>query len=107
MPRTGSHLKIEKLGDAVLGVVLHGDRNRPEPESFRVHFPGGHVDISRCTDGTYWVHIGTPRADFASPDGEPMGEIFDMRIDRESGVETPVYGGAYHVAARVRIRNGS
>ncbi len=45
------------MGDAVLGVRLHGDPRRPEPDSFRVHFPGGVVDLERCTDGSYWVHV--------------------------------------------------
>lgn len=57
MPKTGAHLRIEPLGDNVLGVKLHGDKRRPEPDSFRVEFPGGLVDLERCTDGSYWVHV--------------------------------------------------
>ena len=38
-------------------VVLSGDKRKPEPDSFRVEFPGGKVDIERCTDGSYWVHV--------------------------------------------------
>lgn len=55
--KTGGHLKIESMGTAVLGVTLEGDKRKPEPDSFMVRFPGGIVDIERCTDGSYWVHV--------------------------------------------------
>lgn len=57
MPKTGSHLRIKPFGDNVLGVTLEGDPKRPEPISFCVKYPGGEVDIERCTDGSYWVHL--------------------------------------------------
>ena len=40
-----------------LPIYLEGNPKKPEPESFRVHFPGGVVDIERCTDNSYWVHV--------------------------------------------------
>lgn len=55
--KTGSHLKIRELGSNTLGVKLEGNPKKPEPDSFRVHFPGGCVDIERCSDGDYWVHV--------------------------------------------------
>lgn len=55
--KTGSHLRIKPFGDNVLGVKLEGNPRKPEPDSFRVEFPGGEVDIERCTDGSYWVHV--------------------------------------------------
>jgi hypothetical protein len=56
--KTGSHLRIHSnFGDDVLGVTLEGNPKKPEPNSFRVQFPGGNVDIERCTDGSYWVHV--------------------------------------------------
>ncbi len=55
--KTGGHLKIEQLGDSVQGVRLLGDPRKPEHESFRLEFPGGVVDLQRCTDGSYWVHV--------------------------------------------------
>jgi hypothetical protein len=56
MPKTGSHLRIVQFGEKSMGVELEGNPNKPEPESFRVEFPGGIVDIERCEDGSYWVH---------------------------------------------------
>ena len=45
---TGKHLKIKKMGDAVLGVKLEGNPQKPEPIYFRVVLPFGDVDIARC-----------------------------------------------------------
>ena len=57
MPATGSHLKIQSFGSHVLGVQLEGNPRKPEPDEFRVMFPGGDVSVVRCTDGSYWAHI--------------------------------------------------
>ena len=48
----GSHLKIKKMGDAVLGVRLEGNPEKPEPIHFRVVLPFGDVDIVRTTPRT-------------------------------------------------------
>jgi hypothetical protein len=53
--KTGQHLKIKPLGDAVLGVELEGRPAKPEPIHFRVIFPGGVVDVTRVAEGDYWV----------------------------------------------------
>lgn len=55
--KTGGHLKIRSFGDNVLGVTLEGNPKKPEPISFRVEFPGGQIDIERCADNSYWVHV--------------------------------------------------
>lgn len=56
---------------------LFGDTKRkPEKPYTIVLFPGGSVEISRCTDGTYWVHVATKREH-----GQPNGRIVNARID--------------------------
>jgi len=82
---TGKHLKIKSLGDAVLGVVLEGNPRKPEPDSFRVHFPGGCVEIARCSDGlSYWVHtvVDTPEklAEHDPESGKPPARITEARL---------------------------
>ncbi len=83
--KTGSHLKIKSMGTDVLGVELEGNPNKPEPIYFRVAFPFGDVDIVRCQDNTYWVHI---RIDHENAGlnirGEPRGKFIDARIDLTS-----------------------
>jgi hypothetical protein len=53
-------------------ITFNGDRKNPEPETGVIQFPGGHIEVSRCTDNTYWVHVG-----FVSG-----ANIVEGRIDR-------------------------
>lgn len=43
--------------DDAVQITFDGDRRRPEPSTAVLKFPGGHVELARCTDGTYWVHV--------------------------------------------------
>jgi len=38
-------------------VVFDGDKRNPEPSMGVIQFPGGHVEVSRCSDGSYFAHI--------------------------------------------------
>lgn len=58
--------------DAVT-VIFNGDRRHPEPSTGIIKFPGGHVEVTRCSDGTYWAHIATVAG----------VNILEGRIDRE------------------------
>lgn len=108
--KTGTHFKVQEFSDAVMGVELFGDRKRPEPEYFRVRFPGGDVDLSRLDDGSYWVHLRVDRPDDG---GDPYREhgfarIVDARLDvrGKHAAETNAgdfnHPGLYHVALRVQ-----
>lgn len=38
-------------------IILKGNPNTPEPSTVIVKFPGGQVEISRCSDGKkFWAH---------------------------------------------------
>lgn len=43
--------------DDACTVIFKGNKRNPEPSTGIIKFPGGHVEVSRCTDGTYWAHI--------------------------------------------------
>ena len=111
---TGSHLKVKSMGDAVLGVKLNGTTKTPEPESFRVVFPGGSVDITRCDDNSYWVHIARNIEDRCiGQDHIQPGYMIDGRVDIEgqhSGhelankIDDPM---VEHVAIRVALSPAS
>lgn len=102
-------LKIESFGTEVQGVWLRGDRRNPEPESFRVAFPGGDVDVVRTTDGEYWIHVRVNSADDARvSDGELVeGRLVDARLDvrgkhaSETDAGDFADPGLYHLAVRV------
>ena len=38
-------------------IIFKGDHVVPEPSTGVIKFPGGHVEVSRTSDGKYWAHI--------------------------------------------------
>lgn len=49
--------QVTHSSDAVQ-VTFRGDKRHPEPSTAVIKFPGGHVEVSRCSDGkSYWAHI--------------------------------------------------
>lgn len=112
--KTGAHLKVVSLGDNVLGVNLEGNPRKPEPDSFRVHFPGGAVDIERCTDNSYWVHVICDSKDSVESregpqdqHGRPYARFSEARLHMttkhtsEAVMGDFVNPGLYDVALRV------
>lgn len=105
-------LPVERMGDDAEGIRLVGDpKFRPEPTHVRIVFPGGDVDVARCSDGTYWVHVRVDRErDLVGLEGMPgkrAGRIEDARLDIE-GVHAAdcnagdfAHPGLYHLAVRV------
>lgn len=101
--------KMERMGDTVQGVRLHGDpTRRPEPETVRVSFPGGDVDVVRCSDGSYWVHVRVDsEADVRSKAADVAGKLVDARLDVRSKHASECDAGdfahpdLYHLAVRV------
>lgn len=48
--------KVVHSDDAVL-IKFLGNPKNPEPGTAVIEFPGGHVEVSRTTDGRYWAHV--------------------------------------------------
>ena len=100
-------LKVINFGTDVQGVKLKGNPKNPEPESFRVQFPGGDVDVTRTTDNEYWVHIRVNRPGNSIDEEEPNGHITDARLDivGKHASETKVGDfenpDLYHLAVRI------
>ena len=82
-----------------LTIIIEGDKRNPEPGSLIVHFPGGNVEVTRASDGTYWAHIGVVDA----------GNVIASRVDhsfeaaRELGKipEFPRADAVEHIALRI------
>ena len=69
-----------EVTDVKIGGIteLYGDPARkPEKPYTIILFPGGSVEISRCTNGSYWIHVAT---DIGVPGG-PKAAISEARID--------------------------
>ena len=100
-------LKVTDFGSTVQGVTLKGDRRNPEPESFRVQFPGGDVDVVRTTDDEYWVHVRVNRPGNTLDEEAPLGRIVDARLDitdrhaSETKVGDFENPNLYHLAVRI------
>lgn len=86
---------------------LYGDPNiKIEKPYTIVGFPGGSVEISRTTDGEYWVHVATHQN---TPEDMP-GRIVDARVDADRRYcdatnrairDEIAKGGVNHIAFRV------
>ena len=100
-------LKVIDFGTEVQGVKLKGNPKNPEPESFRVQFPGGDVDVTRTTDNEYWVHIRVNRPEITIDEEAPNGRIVDARLDivdkhvAETDVGDFENPNLYHLAVRI------
>lgn len=66
--------------------VTHIEGNPEKPEAAHaamIKFPGGNVNVTRTTQGDYWVHINVNRSNsgFFIPGETIPGRIIDGRVD--------------------------
>lgn len=97
--------------DDATTVVIEGDIRNPEPATVVVKFPGGHIEVSRCTDGSYWAHVARC-LESNGEIGDRAGRIADSRIDytpeawRENGMTIPplpAHEHMQHLAVRIVV----
>lgn len=98
-----ARFKVTHSEDACC-IDIRGDIRNPEPSTAVVRFPGGHIEVSRHSDGSYWVHFGR-NARLSDPDDVP-GRIVDSRVDfvHAAGLQVEALQGAQdieHFAVRV------
>jgi len=88
--------KNYQIRNAPKRIDLLGDKTkRPEPAQHIIEFPGGAVEVSRTTEGSYWAHILIHRGqpiDEAQGFQSVQGQVVDSRIGRSypggvSGIE--------------------
>lgn len=71
-----ARFKVVHSEDAAT-ILIAGDKRNPEPTAAIIKFPGGVVEVSRTSDGNYWVHASC----FGPGGDETPGHIIDSRID--------------------------
>jgi len=120
MPKQFKLEQSTQMGQKVVGVNVTGDKQNNEPETFRVSFPFGTVEVTRANDGKpitetdYWVHVyvNNPRSNNFCPDEDSgmfalAGAIKDARLDQTDKHATESDLGdfkrpeLYHLAVRV------
>lgn len=120
MPRQFKLETSTQMGQKVVGVNITGDRHNNEPETFRIHFPFGDVEVTRANDGKdatetdYWVHVyvNNPTSPSYCPDEDSgayagPGAIKAARLDQtdkhasESNVGDFGRKELYHMAVRI------
>lgn len=80
--------------DACL-IEVKGDKRKPEPSTAVIKFPGGHVEVSRCSDGTYWAHLVV----------NDRTNITDSRIEYQHGASRAVDDlPEAHLVTKVALR---
>lgn len=52
-------------------LIFKGDKSKPEPSCGIIKFPNGFVEVSRCSDGSYYAHIVA----------DDSSKIIDSRVD--------------------------
>lgn len=120
MPKAFKLESSTQMGQKVVGVNITGNPKNGEPETFRIHFPWGDVEVTRAQDGKptsetdYWVHISVnnPTSPNYCPDEDAgayagAGAIKDARLDQTDKHSTESNLGdfnrreLYHLAVRV------
>jgi len=70
-----------------VAVIFKGDKKaKREPSLGVIKFPGGHVEVNRASDGSYWAHIDATdpanvidsRIDYAEPQGDRHVSVIDL-----------------------------
>ena len=89
-------------------IYMQGDKKKQlEPPEVILHFPGGQVVVTRCTNGEYWVHLELKDLD-ENTNKKFVGQIVDARIDCDGLGTTKADLGSLerddlnHLAIRVR-----
>jgi len=104
-------LRVTSFGTDCEGIELKGDKHHPEPDHARIALPGGDVDVVRCDDGSYWVHIRVDLPDDGDDPHREFASITDGRLDILGRHTSEVDRGEidnpdlYHLA--VRIKHGA
>jgi hypothetical protein len=92
-------------------IELKGDPRNPESAQTIVKFPGGSIEVSRCSNGRdYWAHIDVHDQEIIDEAvrESAQGTIIESRVDyvpahRELGIANiPNAAKARHIAVLIR-----
>lgn len=90
-------------------IFIKGNVAEPEPGEFYIHFPGGQIGVSRCSDGSYWAHLNLEDEKEDGSGREKKSNIIDTRIDckglhaGEMSIGDMARPDCYHVAIKIQV----
>ncbi len=61
----------QTTSEDALTIHVNGDVRRPEPTHLIIKFPRGHIELARCSDGSYWAHL----------EGDDAHTVIDSRVE--------------------------
>jgi len=61
----------QTTSEDALTIHVRGDKRHPEPTHLIIKFGGGHIELARCSNGDYWVHLT----------GNDSSNVVDSRIE--------------------------
>lgn len=74
-------------------LTFRGNKKNPEPSTGVIKFPGGYVEVSRTSDGSYWVHTRI----------NETAEIVGSDIEYKPGKDIEEYGDIPTMPPQERI----
>ena len=89
-------------------IYIKGDPAEPEPGEFYIHFPGGQLGVTRCTDNSYWAHFVLEDEKSDGSGREKKSDIIDARIDCEglhtsqANIGDMTRPDCYHIAIKIK-----
>lgn len=93
-------------------IYLWGDKKKQtEPGEFSVHFPGGLIIVSRCSDGTYWAHTSIEADKVRANPYTIRGKFLSGRIDctdvppNEMDIGDLFRKDCYHIALHIGVHD--
>jgi hypothetical protein len=90
--------KVSHSDDAVM-IHFRGDKKSPEPSTAVIKFPGGHVEVTRCSNGEYWAHI-----DVVSPENITQSRLdytYEAWAELHNVPDVPRANEIRHIAIKV------
>ena len=84
-----ARLKVTHSADACC-IHIKGDKRNPEPTTAVIKFPGGNVEVSRASDGTYWAHLTVSNGESEQGEGATVGSRVEYKYEKREHDILPV-----------------
>jgi len=75
------NLKYTK-DEAAHHIWIEGKKDiQAEPVELHIHYPGGELSVTRCSNNDYWVHVDLTGNERDTANRVRRGRLVDARID--------------------------